>query len=436
MNDRSFVGARIRDRRIDQGMRQADLAAAVGISASYLNLIEHNKRRIGGKLLTALADILDVAPEMLSSGADAGVLDGMRSAAARSGGDVELDRAQDIAARFPGWASLIAVQDDRITALEREVQAVSDRMGHDPALAEALHNVITSVTSIRATAGILVGDERIDQDWQRRFQTNLHADSQRLTDQSKALVAYLDRPAVHDRSRLAFSPLEEVEDLLAETPDLLEQIDQRPSVAVESIVTRFVDPGLKTDLRAILSDRLAQHAADAKLLPIDAFMDAALDCEADPVTLTKLFDAPLPTVLRRIAYLPDHPKLPERGLVVCDASGALRALKAVPGMRFSRQGERCPLWPVFSALYQIGQPLQQEVSLPGASARRFMCYAYATAAPPQSFDAVPVVESTMLAIADPAPDKAPHVPVGTNCRICPRTDCAARREPSAASQFS
>lgn len=436
MDDRSFVGARIRDRRIDQGMRQADLAAAVGISASYLNLIEHNKRRIGGKLLTALAEILNATPEMLSSGADAGVLDGMRSAAARCGEDVEVDRAQDIAARFPGWARLIAVQDDRIATLEREVQVVSDRMGHDPALAEALHNVITSVTSIRATAGILVGDEQIDQDWQRRFQTNLHADSQRLTEQSKALVSYLDRPAERDRAQLASSPFEQVEDLLSETPEFFAQIDQEPTVSIDSVIARLADPGLQADVRAILWDRLAQHAADAKIIPFDAFMEAALACEADPGVLTKLFDAPLPTILRRIAYLPDHPQLPARGLVVCDASGAFRSLKSVLGMRLSRHGARCPLWPVFTALHHIARPLQQEVSLPGASARRFMCYAYATAAPAQSFDAVPVVESTMLAIADPAPDKAPHVPVGTNCRICPRPDCAARREPSVANHFS
>ncbi|MBV1903463.1 MAG: helix-turn-helix domain-containing protein, partial [Marinosulfonomonas sp.] len=47
----TLTGNRIRERRIQIGLRQSALAKAVGISASYLNLIEHNRRRIGGKLL-------------------------------------------------------------------------------------------------------------------------------------------------------------------------------------------------------------------------------------------------------------------------------------------------------------------------------------------------------------------------------------------------
>jgi transcriptional regulator with XRE-family HTH domain len=51
-------------------MPQASLAQAVGISPSYLNLIEHNRRRIGGKLLTDLARALGVDPSSLADGAD------------------------------------------------------------------------------------------------------------------------------------------------------------------------------------------------------------------------------------------------------------------------------------------------------------------------------------------------------------------------------
>jgi DNA-binding XRE family transcriptional regulator len=45
----SMIGSRIRERREMAGLKQADLARRAGISASYLNLIEHNRRRIGGK---------------------------------------------------------------------------------------------------------------------------------------------------------------------------------------------------------------------------------------------------------------------------------------------------------------------------------------------------------------------------------------------------
>jgi len=163
MATHDMTGSRIRERRLDQGLRQADVAEAAGISASYLNLIEHNKRRIGGKLLSHLAQALDISAAALSQGADAGVLDGMQAAAARGGHKVETDRAEDLATRFPGWAGLIAAQDSRIDTLEGEMRMLRDRMTHDPALADALHNVITAVTAIQATAGILTSDDTIIQ---------------------------------------------------------------------------------------------------------------------------------------------------------------------------------------------------------------------------------------------------------------------------------
>ena len=84
-----LTGNRIRERRLVLGMKQADLAEAVGISASYLNLIEHNRRRIGGKLLVALARVLTVEPAQLSEGADATLYDALQSVARDHAGNLD-----------------------------------------------------------------------------------------------------------------------------------------------------------------------------------------------------------------------------------------------------------------------------------------------------------------------------------------------------------
>ena len=68
MPQSQLTGTRIRDRRMDQGMRQADLARAAGISPSYLNLIEHNRRRIGGKLVNDISRVLGIDPTLLTEG--------------------------------------------------------------------------------------------------------------------------------------------------------------------------------------------------------------------------------------------------------------------------------------------------------------------------------------------------------------------------------
>ncbi|MEM7750487.1 MAG: helix-turn-helix transcriptional regulator, partial [Pseudomonadota bacterium] len=60
------IGIRLREARKKQHLTQSKLAKDVGISVSYLNLIEHNKRAIGGALLNRLASKLDLDVSKLS----------------------------------------------------------------------------------------------------------------------------------------------------------------------------------------------------------------------------------------------------------------------------------------------------------------------------------------------------------------------------------
>ena len=81
-----MIGSRIRERRVMNGLKQSELARRAGISASYLNLIEHNRRRIGGSTLIRLAEVLGVPPALLSEGAEATLIAALREAAARGRG--------------------------------------------------------------------------------------------------------------------------------------------------------------------------------------------------------------------------------------------------------------------------------------------------------------------------------------------------------------
>lgn len=56
------IGGRIKRLRRQKKVSQADLAQALGISASYLNLIEHNRRKVTVPLLFSLAGQLGVEP--------------------------------------------------------------------------------------------------------------------------------------------------------------------------------------------------------------------------------------------------------------------------------------------------------------------------------------------------------------------------------------
>jgi transcriptional regulator with XRE-family HTH domain len=170
----SLLGTRIRERRISLGLKQAELARLIGISASYLNLIEHNRRRIAGKLVTNIADQLKTDVASLSEGAEDAVIAALNEVMEMASPDATApERAEDLTGRFPGWSSLIAAQQARIKDLERTVETLTDRMTHDPFLSTSLHEVISAVTSIRSTSSILRDDEGLDGEWLGRFHSNL-----------------------------------------------------------------------------------------------------------------------------------------------------------------------------------------------------------------------------------------------------------------------
>lgn len=431
----SLVGHRIRERRLDRGIRQADLAKMAGISASYLNLIEHNRRKIGGKLLQNIARILEVEAVALTQGAEAAVLDGLRAAAGRLRlEEAEVSRAEDFAGRFPGWAALVAEQDRRIVALEARVATLADRMAHDPALAAALHDIISSVTSIRSTSAILVGEEELDSDWQGRFHRNIDDDARRLAQSSTALVGYLEAspgPEGAEDAASQLSPSEEVAAFFQSGTSALQQLEIDGGTEADIAQAIESSPELRSSgARALAGDHLARVVRDAQRLPLDRLTQAMDASDADPAALARQFNVDLATVLRRIATLPTGQGDRPAGLAISDGSGALKYLKPVAGFSLPRASGSCPLWPLYRALSAPGFPIREEVVLPGTSGEKFLCYAVAGPLDVPDFGEVPIIEATMLVLPWPGGEGGPARPVGLGCQICPRTACSARREPS------
>ena len=426
----SLTGSRIRARRIDIGMKQARLAEVCGISASYLNLIEHNRRRIGGKLLTDLAQALGVAPQSLSEGADAALLDTLRVASgADPKAEAETGRAEEFAGRFPGWARLVAEQARRIASLDRTVETLNDRLTHDPFLSASLHDVLSTVTAIRSASAILADDEAVDPEWQARFHRNIFEDSQRLADAAQGLVAYLD--AGGDTERSVAAPQEELELWLEGQGYHVADLERALAPEVESLVAR-AEVLTSPAARSLAADYLYRYRADAERMPLAAVREALAEVGPDPAALALRFGTDLAMVFRRLAAVPELPS----GLAVCDGSGTLTFRKPAEGFSLPRFGAACPLLPLYQALARPMSPVRARMEQAGRDRRRFLAYAISQPAHPAGFDGPVVFEASMLILPDDRPERAEDtlVAVGTSCRICPREVCAARREPSILSE--
>src|SRR5260221_3449639 len=71
MNDAVKLGGKVRALRRRDGVSQVDLATKLGISSSYLNLIESNKRPLTAAVLIKLAQIFNVDLTTFASADDA-----------------------------------------------------------------------------------------------------------------------------------------------------------------------------------------------------------------------------------------------------------------------------------------------------------------------------------------------------------------------------
>lgn len=403
------TGARIRERRLALGRRQVAVAERAGISPSYLNLIEHGRRAIGGRLLTRIAEALDTDRAALSEDGDAPLVAAL---AAVGAGQRLSARAQaeagELVRRYPDWARATVALARAVEARERRIGALSDRLAHDPGLSEAMHELLGAVSTVRATASILAQTPSLDPNWRGRFHANLDEDGRRLALAAEAVAGLLAaQPSEPEEGGGAFHPV----DLAS-----LDAIEDAAPGELPVLVASMVDG---------IADKAARMAAEAALL--EAARDAArlpravVEAAREPDDLLAAADGDLPLVLRRMAA-----RDPRRGLVVCDAAGAFLQRREAPGFPIPAQGAGCALWPLYAALTRPGQPVAARIEMPDGA--RWLAHAVTNSVGPLGFGAPPILRATMLVTRADGPEAA--LPVGTTCRVCPRLDCPARREPS------
>lgn len=428
----ALTGTRLRDRRLLIGLRQADLARAVGVSPAYVNLIEHNRRKVGPDLLARLATVLGVETASLAEGAEGALFDVLREAAAapEPGINPEVERVEEFAGRFPGWADLLAARQGQVMRLSRDLATMSERMDQDPFLSASLHEVLSVVTSVRATAAILAETADLDAQWQARFHQTIHQDSLRLTTAAAALVSYLDQQRAPDTA-LA-SPQEELERWLEGQGYHIAPLERPRAAPVEALIDRAVDLA-SLAAREMAADYLRAYHADALALPQGALATALAGLGPDPLALAQSLGVPLALVMRRLVCLAPGTCPQGLGLVACDASGTLTFRRPAPGFAMPRFGAACSLWPLYEALAQPLTPLRRVIETAGRGAgRRFVTYSWCDRLYPGGAAGPMVSRALMLVLPQDAPTArdGPVRVVGSSCRVCSKQGCAARREPS------
>lgn len=248
---RTPVGFRLREQRRKRGLTQAALAAEVGISASYLNLIEHGRREVAGALLRRLAGVVGIDLEALSGVEDDRLVNELAEIAADPRmQDLHLEpgAAQEIVGRHVGWGrALVRLHRANGSAILL-AETLADRLAHDSELVQASHALITRITSVRAFAEILSEHADLEVGRRRRFTAMLAEESERLGNAAKVLFERLSDTGPDPTPA---TPAQEVDDFIIDRRNYFPALEE----AAARMSAGLPAAGLEAVLRARLVER-------------------------------------------------------------------------------------------------------------------------------------------------------------------------------------
>lgn len=455
-----FAGPRIRRIRNARALTQTAMAEALGISPSYLNLIERNQRPLTVQLILKLSSVFKIDPDELQGGSG-GSLTALKEAfadpllAGELPGDQELielaegapnaaaalvklyrayrehtERLSDVSAMLAGEGlattlsgtklpidevrAALEARPNHFPALEEEAEAFSsllkpgdDLLGALKAWLKSEHGIVVRILPVATMPN-----------WRRRYDRH----SQRL---------FLSE---------RLSPQDQLREVA------MEACLMRMQVAIAAGIAELSLSG--DEARRIARFELARYAAHALMMPYQAFLSAAHRCRYDIDVLRSRFGVSFEHAANRLTSLcrASAPGIPFFMLEVDIAGNRLRRAGA-QGFPH-RFGGQCPKLSVYTAFAQPGQIMAELTRMPDDT--RYLTLARTLEGPQGAYAERPrrtavllgceIAHVPGLVYADflpversaTAPGKASEplaLPIGPACRICERTGCLARAEP-------
>lgn len=442
------IGGRISRLRRQRRLAQADLASAIGISGSYLNLIEHNRRKITVPLLLKIAGYFGVeAGELADSdeGRLAGDLMEMFGDDVFADADVTNLEVRDLAHSNPAAARAMLRLYDKYRAGGHAALATFEEGGEHFHLAtDRISDFLQEHANYFPT--IEEAAERIRADIDntsdafehglRTYLFNVFGIEVRLASLPHGIARTYDRV----RNRLLVSDI-----LPAESATFL-VAHQLGQLAAGAEIERLVEELPEGDAPMLGRNVLAAYFAAALVMPYGPFQRTCRDYRYDIERLGRRFGASFEQVCHRMTTLqrPGAMGIPLH-LVRTDIAGNISKRFSLSGINIPRHSGACPRWNVYSAFLSPERINVQLSQMPDGE--RYFCIARAFSkgdhrhnAPRRHFSiglgcsilfAKEMIYSDGIDLGNPAG----FVPIGVGCRICPRMECGQRAHPPADHRF-
>jgi len=437
---RPLIGRTVRRLRTEQGFSQQALAQRLGISASYLNLIEHDQRNVTASLLIKLAEMLRVDFASLSGAQERELEIGLKEVFSDPAlgvepvpdTEIESAAANPNAARavlslYRAWrvaredASGIALPTGRRILLPNEEarDVFHERANHFPELESAAEGILSELNVAPAEINHALADRL-----RRRHQVSVRVGPlenamRRYDPETRALTLSEQLPRESRGFHMAFQIM------LMEARDV-----------VESVLAAIAPS--TPEAASLIRIGLLNYGAACLLMPYDSYADSARALRHDVDALAGRYGVSFEQAAQRLCSLQ---RKGARGVpfffLRVDPAGNVSKRFSAAGFPFARYGGSCPRWIVHGAFATPGQLRVQVAQLPDGAT--FLCFAKCIEAPAAAWGEPPpthviamgcdVAHASELVYADGLNLEHAAVGIGLSCRLCDRPNCRSRAFP-------
>ncbi|WAT18661.1 short-chain fatty acyl-CoA regulator family protein [Aurantiacibacter sp. MUD11] len=436
-----YLGPRLKKLRREMGLTQANMAADLEISASYIALMERNQRPVTAEMLLKLAktyrvDVAELADEdadETSARLQAALRDPLFSDIAIEPLDVD-----DIANSYPGMAEALlrlhtAYGEEQLALAARREGAASgaesaaDPMGEARAFLAARRNCFPTLDD---SASELAASLSTFEAMQEHIAEH-HGLEVRLADN----VLLRGGTRWHDYHRRRIHIAERLDPSGRRFQAALQIAILEQGAAIEALIA---EGRLSSDdSRALVRRALQSYWAAAVLMPYRAFRKSAEELRYDVEALAGRFAVSFEQAAHRLTTLqrPGEEGVPFFFLRVDRAGNVSKRLDGA-GFPLARHGGACPLWNIHEVFATPGKVHAQQIELPDGE--RYVSIARTVRAGGGGFGQPSVLRAVALACAAEHLPRLAYAealqgeeptPIGVACRLCHRPRCIARSAP-------
>lgn len=452
------IGGKLRRLRQEKRLTQAQMATELGISPSYLNLIEGDRRPVTVRVLLRLAERFQVELGALSSEDDERLTAHLMEALADpvfEEHDVKASDVRDLVATLPSLAGAVLA----LYQSHRQGGALGAPApaGSEPVLAALPSDEVTDFLEQRRNhfPELETAAEALWGDNQLALHT-LQQDLVRILAQRFAVDVEVVASERMPQLLRRYNPLTrrlQLSEMLPPESRTFQLAHQIAFLGCRNAIERIAGGGKLTTPAAdgLARSALANYFAAAVMMPYARFLEAARGTRHDVGVLQRRFGVSFEQVCHRLTTLhrPGQEGIPFH-LIRVDIAGNISKRFSSSGLPIARFGTACPRWNVYDAFATPGMIRVQVSRMPNGAT--FFCLARTVRPSGQMASRGGFTErGRLLAIGlgcevrharDIVFADGLHLdeeqivtPIGTSCRICPRADCADRASPALAQRL-